>query len=167
MKLKLGRGVRAGPDCIIAVPPDRRPDQRGGRIMIWKTNTHEFSATICQRTGKNCPALAQMARALAASMAKVGPTTTAGFEIEGSCDLAHCAGGCTARFRACPDEIRVFCDADADTSIKCLDDYADLLFGSDIGSVPASLMSHPPCAMLEAIALTNGTRAPEEFRPSA
>lgn len=32
--------------------------------MIWKTKTHEFSATVCQRTGKTCPALARLARSI-------------------------------------------------------------------------------------------------------
>ncbi|WP_299948219.1 hypothetical protein [uncultured Ruegeria sp.] len=134
--------------------------------MIWKTNTHKFSATICQRTGKNCPALARMARALASSMAKADPKTTERFEIEGSCDLTHCPNGCTARFRARPDEIRVYCDVDSDAKIEHLDGYADLLFGTDACAIPAGTLSRPPCAMLEALALSKRTRPQTEFRPS-
>ena len=135
--------------------------------MIWKTNTHKFSATICQRTGKNCPALARLARALATSVGKAGPTTTAGFGIEGSCDLTHCASGCTARFRSGPEETRVFCDADSDVAIDHLDSYADLMFGTDSHPIPGGTLSRPPCAMLEVLTLGGSTRAQAEYRPSA
>ncbi len=122
--------------------------------MIWKTKTHEFSATVCQKTGKPCPALAQMARALADAMATAQPATNSEFEVEGSGELAHCADGCTARFRADHAQIRVFCGIGSDTPSAILNAYADLMFGQDTTFMPAGVVSELPCAMLEVTTLT-------------
>ena len=121
--------------------------------MIWKTRTHEYTATVCQRTGKTCPALARMARAMAQAMAEAHPVATSEFEIEGSSELTHCPEGCTARFRAQPDQMRVFCGTDAAANTKQLDDYADMIFGTDIQTMPSGVIETPPCAMLEVLAL--------------
>ncbi len=118
--------------------------------MIWKTKTHEFAATVCQRTGATCPALAQMARALTQAMSATKPVTKSEFEIEGTIDLSHCPEGCTARFRAKCDQIRVFCGTDPEIDTGRLDDYADMMFGTEYRSLPADLLRNPPCAMLEA-----------------
>ncbi len=122
--------------------------------MIWKTKTHEFTATVCQKTGKTCPAMARMARAITQAMETASPATTPDFEIEGSSELAHCAQGCTARFRAQAGQIRIFCGTDADTPIEPLDGYAELMFGTTFASLPADLLTTPPCAMLEVSVLT-------------
>ena len=135
--------------------------------MIWKTRTHRFSATICQRTGKTCPALARIARALSTSMIEAGAVTAEGFEIEGSSELTHCSDGCTARFRARADEIRVFCGAAPDEDIEHLDSYADLMFGMGTSSPLANILIRPPCAMIEALTLPHQTSAPMEYHPSA
>ncbi len=135
--------------------------------MIWKTGTHQFSATICQRTGKTCPALARIARALATSMAESAPAATTEFEIQGSSELAHCTDGCTARFRARADEVRVFCGAGSDDAIEHLDSYADLLFGTETAALSTSILSNPPCAMLEVLTLAQTTSVQPEYRPSA
>ncbi|EEE38025.1 hypothetical protein RKLH11_1866 [Rhodobacteraceae bacterium KLH11] len=121
--------------------------------MIWKTKTHMFTATVCQHTGKPCPALAQMARALIQTMSMAAPATTREFEIEGSGELSHCSQGCTARFRACPDQIRVFCDIDPNARSDQLDDYADLMFGTKFSCIPAGTLKSTPCAMLQAATL--------------
>ncbi len=121
--------------------------------MIWKTKTHEFKATVCQRTGKTCPALAQMARAIVDAMNTATPVTRPEFQVEGSSELTHCAPGCTARFKAQKERIRVFCDTPDDTLADTLDSYADMMFGATINAMPAGLMSNPPCAMLEVDAL--------------
>ncbi len=118
--------------------------------MIWKTKTHQFTATVCQKTGKTCPALAQMARAVVQAMEAAVPASTPDFELEGSSELAHCAQGCFARFRAQADQVRVFCGTDVDTAIETLDDYADMMFGLEFTTRPAKLLPTPPCAMLEA-----------------
>ena len=125
--------------------------------MIWKTKTHEFAATVCQRTGAPCPALAQMARALTQAMSATKPVTKTEFEIEGTIDLSHCPEGCTARFRAQCDQIRVFCGADPETAIDRLDDYADMMFGTEFSSLPSDLLRNHPCAMLEASLLAPHT----------
>lgn len=134
--------------------------------MIWKTKTHQFSATICQRTGKTCPALAQVARALATSITEAAPATSSEFEIEGSSELRFCAHGCTARFRARADEIRVFCGADPVIETSKLDNYADLLFGTEAHAVPADILLNPPLAMLEALALSQDAPMTAECRPT-
>ncbi|MCG7520716.1 hypothetical protein [Ruegeria sp. Ofav3-42] len=121
--------------------------------MIWKTTTHEFSATMCQKTGKNCPALARMARAIAEAMATASPVTTSEFEMDGSSELTHCGEGCTALFRASPSRIRVYCGANTNDSADKLDDYADMMFGSGIASLPTGVLTTLPCAMLQASAL--------------
>ncbi len=121
--------------------------------MMWKTKTHQFTATVCQRTGKTCPALAQMARAVVQAMEAAVPATTPDFEIDGNSELTYCAQGCTARFRAEKDQIRIFCGTSADTSIEALDNYADMLFGLDFTMRPAGTLPPPPCAMLEVSAL--------------
>lgn len=121
--------------------------------MIWKTNTHEFAATVCQRTGKPCPALARMARALTQAVSTARPVTTSEFQVEGSSELTHCAEGCTARFRACPDQVRVFCGTNPGIETEMLDDYADMMFGTSFATLPAGLLANPPCAMLEASVL--------------
>ncbi len=121
--------------------------------MIWKTRTHEFSATVCQRTGKPCPALAQMARALTRAVASAGPAATPQFAVEGSSELAHCPEGCMARFHARPDKIRVFCGTNEETPGDRLEDYADMMFCAEFRALPSAILSDPPCAMLEASAL--------------
>lgn len=121
--------------------------------MIWKTKTHKFSATLCQRTGQPCPALARMARAIAHSMETARPVTQDCFEVEGSSELNHCAEGCMARFRANPDQIRVFCGTDTGADVEVLDRYADMLFGIDTTALPASGLTTPPCAMIEVLSL--------------
>lgn len=122
--------------------------------MIWKTKTHQFTATICQHTGRTCPALARVARALAASMSKAKSATTDDFEIEGSVELAHCATGCTARFRAHQDEVRLYCGVHSDADTDQLDSYADLMFEAEVTSLPSGMLADLPCAMLQVEALT-------------
>ncbi|CUK11204.1 hypothetical protein RUE5091_03390 [Ruegeria denitrificans] len=117
--------------------------------MIWKTKTHQFTATVCQKTGKTCPALAQMARAIVQAMDAAVPATTPDFEFDGNSELAYCAQGCRARFRAQKDLIRVFCGTGDETSLESLDDYADMMFGPDVIIRPAGILTTLPCAMLE------------------
>ncbi|WP_425081838.1 hypothetical protein [Ruegeria arenilitoris] len=121
--------------------------------MIWKTKTHQFTATVCQRTGKTCPALAQMARAIVQAMDAVVPATTPDFEFDGSTELAYCTQGCSARFRAQKDLIRVFCGTSEDAPLESLDVYADMMFGPDVTMRPAGILTTPPCAMLEVTAI--------------
>ncbi|MEX0327572.1 MAG: hypothetical protein AB3N07_02520 [Ruegeria sp.] len=135
--------------------------------MIWKSNTHQFSATVCQRTGKTCPALARMARALVQSISTAGSATTRELEIEGSAELTHCPGGCTARFRAQPDEIRIFCGTLPNSDIDKLDDYANLMFGTAPGALPSGAITDPPCAMLQALACEPTRSATADARASA
>ena len=122
--------------------------------MIWKTKTHQFTATICQKTGKSCPALAQLARSAVQAMEAAVPATTPDFEFDGSSELTHCSQGCIARFRAQKDLIRIYCGAHEETSFEVLDDYADMMFGPHVTMRPAGILTTPPCAMLEATALT-------------
>ncbi|WP_171103715.1 hypothetical protein [Ruegeria sp. HKCCD7255] len=117
--------------------------------MIWNTKTHQFSATLCQRTGKPCPALAQLARAIAQAMSTAKPVTTDGFEVDGHAQLTHCAKGCTARYLARPKQVRIFCDADPRTENETLEQFADLMFSCKVTSMPADALVKAPCAMLQ------------------
>ncbi|MGV6803039.1 MAG: hypothetical protein ACWA49_02455 [Ruegeria sp.] len=134
--------------------------------MIWKTDTHEFSATICQRTGKTCPALARMARAIAKAMTTAQPATSPEFQLEGSSELTHCEHGCTARFDARPALIRVFCGTAPETGSESLDAYADMMFDDQATAMPAQFIDHPPCAMLQAAAFEPSVHAKSELRPA-
>lgn len=117
--------------------------------MIWKTKSHEYSATVCQRTGKTCPALARLARSISEAMAQAVSATSEDFEFEGNSALSHCAEGCMAAIRARSDSVRVFCGAHPDTAIRDLDAYADLIFGPKFSTLPSGIVANPPCAMIE------------------
>ncbi|WP_170347290.1 hypothetical protein [Ruegeria atlantica] len=117
--------------------------------MIWKTKTHEFSATVCQRTGKTCPALARLARSISEAMTQATSATSDDFEIEGSSKLSHCTEGCHAIFRAQSDNIRVFCGTQPEAAIEPLNLYAELVFGNTVSAMPSGVVQTPPCAMIE------------------
>lgn len=134
--------------------------------MIWKTKTHQFTATVCQHTGKTCPALARVARALVQSISTAAPVATSEFEIEGSSELTHCPAGCIARFRARPDEVRIYCGTGSDVDLDPLDEYAELMFGSEFRTLPSSIAANPPCAMLQALTLEPSGAAKPELRAS-
>ncbi len=118
--------------------------------MILKTETHVLSATVCQRTGEPCPALLHMANTLTRAITQARRATSDGFEIEGNTELAHCPGGCTARFHAYGSRIRVYCDVDEATETAQLDRYADVLLNPASTSLPSGWITNPPCAILEA-----------------
>ena len=122
--------------------------------MIWKTETHQFTATVCQKTGTTCPALAQTARAVVQALEAAAPATTADFEFDGSSDLTHCQQGCIARFRAQKNQVRVFCGSNADDPIDALNSYAEMLFGPEFTVRTADLLSTAPCAMLDVSSLS-------------
>ena len=48
-------------------------------------------------------------------------------------------------------------DGDAETAIDRLDDYADMMFGTEFSSLPSDLLRIHPCAMLEASLLVPHT----------
>ncbi|KUJ79076.1 hypothetical protein [Ruegeria profundi] len=121
--------------------------------MIWKTKTHQFSATVCQKTGKTCPALAQMARSVVRAVETAVPATTPDFEFDGNSELSHCPQGCVARFRAQKDLIRIYCGATEDAPLEVLETFADMMFGPDTATRPAGMLTTPPCAMLEVTTL--------------
>ena len=121
--------------------------------MIWKTKTHQFSATVCQKTGKTCPALAQMARSVVQAIDVAVPATTPDFEFDGNGELSYCPQGCVARFKAQKDLIRVYCGATEDAPVETLEIYADMMFGLDMAMRPADMLTTPPCAMMEVTTL--------------
>lgn len=121
--------------------------------MIWKTNSHIFTATLCRHTGRTCPALARMAEKLAQAMDKAKPVTTEDFEIEGNSTLKNCPHACSARFRASHERIRIFCDVGADEDGNRLDQFADTLLSPEAVMLPAGWLAQPPCALLEAVPL--------------
>lgn len=118
--------------------------------MIWKTNTHLFSATVCQHTGKNCPAVNRMAEKLAQAIAASKPITTDDFEIEGDSVLKHCPHDCHARFVATHDRIRIFCDVTSEIETSDLNRFADALLKPSSGPITLAL-SQSPCALVEVL----------------
>ncbi len=128
--------------------------------MMWKTNSHLFTATMCQHTGKPCPALAQMACNLAKGMSTSTTVTSRDFEIEGSVSLGHCATGCNAVFSAGHDRIRVFCDVPPETEIDQLDQFADMLLSARDIPMPSGSLTNRPCAILEAIPIDHPNDQP-------
>lgn len=121
--------------------------------MIWKTKTHEYSATVCQRTGKTCPALARLARSVSEAMTQATAATGDEFEFDGGSELAHCAEGCHATIRAQSDRIRIFCGTQSEVQPEDLNAYADLIFGNTFTTLPSGLIADPPCAMIEVVTL--------------
>ncbi|NOD94207.1 hypothetical protein GS636_15565 [Ruegeria sp. HKCCD4884] len=133
--------------------------------MIWKTKTHEYSATVCQRTGKTCPALARLARSISEAMTQASAATGDAFEFDGSSELSHCAEGCQAIFQAQSDSVRVFCDTQPNAAIEDLNLYADLIFGNTFRTLPSGIIANPPCAMIEVATLRprKTVHAPEQL----
>ncbi|TMV06794.1 hypothetical protein FGK63_11760 [Ruegeria sediminis] len=126
--------------------------------MIWKTDTHLFSATLCQQTGEPCPALARMAEKLAGAMTTAAPMTAEDFKVEGTCTLEHCPSGCAARFEAGHGRIRVFCGVDADADGDRLNQFADMLLHPEAGFLPSGWLTRMPCALLEGIPIEQPAR---------
>ena len=131
--------------------------------MIWNTKTHRFTATICHRTGTACPAMARTGRELAKSILASGRSATRDIEIEGSVELAYCKNGCTAKFRARVDEVRLYCGVETDAQMDLLDTFAELMFGTDFGILPSSATYNPPCAMLQALTISEIDVAEPDF----
>ncbi|NOD32949.1 MULTISPECIES: hypothetical protein [unclassified Ruegeria] len=133
--------------------------------MIWKTKTHEYSATVCQRTGKTCPALARLARSISEAMKQATAATSDGFEFEGGSELSHCTQGCHATFRAQSDRIRIFCDTQPEAEPQDLNAYADLIFGNTFSTLPSGIITDPPCAMIDVAKLRprKPVHAPEQI----
>ncbi|SLN15694.1 hypothetical protein TRL7639_00269 [Falsiruegeria litorea R37] len=118
--------------------------------MIWKTNTHLFSATVCQHTGKTCPAVQRMAEKLSQAMVASKPMTSDDFEIEGNSVLKHCPMECPARFTASHDRIRIFCGVTPEAETEDLNRFADALFDPQPRPMPAGTFERP-CALAEAV----------------
>ena len=117
--------------------------------MIWTDKTYSYAATLCQHTGRPCPAAARIVKQLTQAVHRAGAATSPDFEIDGSADVQGCDRNCTARFVATQDQIRLFCGVSDDTANTTLDRIADALF--DMSSPLASPgAAHIPCAMLQA-----------------
>lgn len=127
--------------------------------MIWTTQTHEFAATLCRRTGRPCPALSGLAENLTRALRRAEPMTDAAFEIEGHCEMPPCGAGCLARYAASHSRVRVFCGVDEDTALPHLHRFADALLGVE-GAGFAAGSGPVPCAMVEARAHAAQVSAP-------
>lgn len=117
--------------------------------MIWTTETHQFSVTLCRRTGKPCPALSALALNLARAMQKAEPVTGQDFEIDGECELAACAEGCQAFYSASHSRIRIFCGVGETADFSWFDRLADALMEPG-GQIIVNDKRPLPCAMAEA-----------------
>jgi hypothetical protein len=117
--------------------------------MIWKDKTHEFTATVCMQTGRPCPAMARILRALTRSVSSSAKMCDPNFLIEGSIDLDGCEYECTARYSASGERVRLYCNAGEDVAQPALDRYADLALGQSTASIPTQQISVYPCALSE------------------
>ncbi|WP_461403740.1 hypothetical protein [Falsiruegeria mediterranea] len=127
--------------------------------MIWKTNSHLFTATVCQHTGRTCPAVQRMAEKLSQAMMASKPITSGDFEIEGSSVLKHCPMECPAKFTASHDRIRIFCGVTPEAETEGLNRFADALFDPDPNPLTLTQFERP-CAIAEAVPVT--VRQPSE-----
>ncbi|MGR3614775.1 MAG: hypothetical protein ACU0BB_01870 [Paracoccaceae bacterium] len=116
--------------------------------MIWKTKTHEFTATICMRTGKPCPMAARTLKSLTHAASEAMRGSGEAFEMEGAIELTGCAPGCTARFGISSSLVRLFCDVDAEAELASLNRLADALM-KDGNTLPSSNIDARPVAMLQ------------------
>ncbi len=121
--------------------------------MIWKTNSHLFTATVCQHTGKTCAAVQRIVEKLSQAMVASKPMTSDDFEIEGTSVLKHCPRECPAKFIASHDRIRIFCGVTPEAETGELNRFADALFDPTPHSL-ASRMFERPCAIAEAVPVT-------------
>ncbi|WP_406648162.1 hypothetical protein QEZ52_04055 [Aliisedimentitalea scapharcae] len=117
--------------------------------MIWTDKTYSYAATLCQHTGRPCPAAARIVKRLTQAVHRAGAATSPDFEIDGSADVQGCDRVCTARFVATQDQIRLFCGVSGDTANATLDRIADALFDMT-GAMASPGAAHTPCAMLQA-----------------
>lgn len=119
--------------------------------MIWTDKNYDYSATLCQYTGKPCAALARLAGTLTQAIDKAVAATGPDFELDGSIAVKGCARECTARFAASRMRTRLFCDVGEDAPQGALDQLADvMLAGVESDGFPALPRDHIPCAMLQA-----------------
>ena len=118
--------------------------------MIWKTNSHLFTATVCQHTGETCPAVQRMVEKLSQAMVASKPMTSDDFEIEGNSVLKHCPMECPARFTASHDRIRIFCGVTPEAETDDLNRFADTLFDLHPRPLAAGTFQRP-CAIAEAV----------------
>ncbi|WP_240336760.1 hypothetical protein [Tropicibacter sp. Alg240-R139] len=121
--------------------------------MIWKTNTHLFTATVCQHTGKTCPAVQRMAEKLSQAMEASKPVTSDDFEIAGNSVLNHCPMECPAKFEASHDRIRIFCGVTPEAETEDLNRFADALFDPHPHPLTSTRFERP-CAIVEAEPVT-------------
>ena len=129
--------------------------------MIWTDKTHSYAATLCQHTGRPCPAAARVIKQLTQAVHRAGAATSPDFEMDGSADIQGCERGCTARFVASQTQIRLFCGAPAGTAQTTLDRFADALFDMTGAMMASSGASGTPCAMLQARPRPSQPRLPD------
>ena len=119
--------------------------------MIWTDKTYDYSATLCQYTGKPCAALARLAGTLTQAIDRAVAAAGPEFEMEGSIAVNGCARDCTARFISSRTRTRLFCDIADDVPQVSLDRLADVMLGdAESPGFPALPTSHMPCSMLQA-----------------
>lgn len=128
--------------------------------MIWKTKTHECTATICMKTGRPCPMAARALKSLTEATQQALDCAQDSFELEGSIALTGCSEGCAAFFHLAGAHVRVFCDVTDQSDARSLNRYAEMLFGEG-GSFPSGATT-VPAALLQATPRAVAMR--EDFR---
>lgn len=118
--------------------------------MIWTTDTHRFTATLCRRTGKPCAVLSALAQNLSHAMSKAEQATGPDFEIEGEVTLPTCPGDCRALYAASHRRIRVFCGVSGAADTSWLNRMADALMDPR-GQVLTADGHTSACAFAEAV----------------
>jgi hypothetical protein len=108
---------------------------------------YETIATLCQKTGRPCPAAAtaaeQLARAAALACAAVPD-----FGMSSQLRLEGCAQGCAAQFNLDGARIELFCGVDADVDIGALCAFADSFLGTGKPLYGIGKLNEPPRAIL-------------------
>ena len=119
--------------------------------MIWTDTNYDYAATICQHTGKPCPALARLAKSLTHAVERAVAATGPDFELDGAIAVNGCARDCQARFSASRTRTRLFCDVAEDAPLPALDRLADVMLDDvDSAGFPSLSANQMPCAMLQA-----------------
>lgn len=108
---------------------------------------YDAIATICQRTGRQCPAALSAADQLARA-ASLACATEPAFCMTGQLMLEGCAQGCAAQFTLNGTHIELFCGVEADVDIAALCAFSDSFLGTGKALHGIGKLDTPPQAIV-------------------
>jgi len=109
--------------------------------------TYETIATLCQKTGRQCPAAAAAADHLARA-AGLACAAVPEFGMSGQLQLEGCAQGCAAQFTLDSARIELFCGVGAEVDIAALCAFADSFLGTGKPLYGIGKLDAPPRAIV-------------------